>query len=201
MSNVKIDFKRLARLEAVFTKAIRDPSTLRAISEFLRSRIYQYTKRGFSLVDLRRIRGRGGKQVGDPKKLKALSPGYIEMRKAALKDDIKAHGRNALGFKRKRKDARQRALKNFGPYFNPARSNLTLTGQMLEALESDSDPTEGTIKVYVSDSSRDDSELSNADVAKKVSEEGRPFVGIDRVGRDRIKRMVIAQLRRSLKRR
>lgn len=199
MAKVQV-VSRVDRYTATLRKAIRDTRLLREVASFMRTRIYQYTKRGMSLATLRQRRGSGNKLVGDAKKLKGLSPLYIEYRKSLLKDQDKIAARGVFG-KRSRKNSRKRALTKFGEFFSPSRSNLTLTGQMLDALKSDIDAVAGQATVYVDSTSRTDSELNNAEVAKKVAEEGRPFLGLDRVGRDRIRRMAIAHIRRSLKRR
>jgi hypothetical protein len=93
----------------------------------------------------------------------------------------------------------------FLQFFSPARSNLTLTGQLLDAVDSDYDSEAGTVTVFVKATSRTGAEpdepQTNAELAVKVAEEGRPFLGLDLIGRARIRRIVIAELRRQLKRR
>lgn len=180
MAKVSVKTK-LDKFTATLQKSIRTPSMLKEVAVFLRTRIYQYTKRGQSLVL--------------QAKMPALSQGYIEFRKRL------ASGEGTKGSKKNRGTKSKKAPKKFGDFFSPSRSNLTLSGQMLDALESEVDQGKGQVSVFVDDTPRDDSDLNNAEVAKKVSQDGRPFLGLDRVGRDRIRRMVIAQLRRSLKRR
>lgn len=168
MAKVDIRFNA-ERILTTLRKAIRDTRLLREIAIFMRTRVYQYTKRGTSLVQESR--------------LTPLSQNYINYRK-----------RLVAGKSRK-------SVKKFGDFFSPSRSNLTFTGQMLDALKTDVDPASGRAIVFVDDTPRSGDDLTNAEVAVKVAEAGRPFLGLDRVGRDRIRRMVIADLRRKLKRR
>lgn len=180
----KVEVKtRLDKFSATLRKAIRSSSTLKMVAAFMKTRIYQYTKRGQSLVL--------------EAKLAPLSQGYVEYRKRLLKSKESKILKKVAG----KKAAKNRALKKFGEFFSPSRSNLTLSGQMLDALKSEVDEQKGQVTVFVESSSRNDSDLNNAEVAKKVAENGRPFIGLDRVGRDRIRRMVVAELRRALKRR
>lgn len=111
-------------------------------------------------------------------KLKPLSPRYVKWRRKV-----------------------QRGLSKVkpGPFFSAARSNLTLTGQMLDALDFKADPKRQEFTVFVQDSGRDD-DLTNAEVAKEVAKFGRPFIGLDKKGVDVVTRKILASLRRSLKR-
>jgi hypothetical protein len=166
---------------------IRKPNLMRQIAEFIRSRIYQFTKRGLSLAN----------QPEKPPKLDALSPGYVRYRKELVSNKAKRF-RAGVG---SQKAARKKAIKSFGEFFAPARSNLTLTGQLLNALKTRIDTARGEVTVFVADTRRAGEDLTNAEVAEKVAKGGRPFLGLDRTGRDRVARLVIAELRRSLKRR
>lgn len=181
MAKAKVQINQsLANLKMTLSAGISSGGLLSEIAEFCRSRIYQYTKRGQSLVQ--------------ESKLQALSTGYIEYRKRLTRAKKS----------RSSKKTRQSGVfpsKGFGAFFSPSRSNLTLTGQLLEALKSRVKKSSNQIEVFVENSSRSDSDLTNKEVAEKVSSDGRPFIGLDRVGRDRVRRLVIAQLRRSFKRR
>lgn len=106
-------------------------------------------------VDIIYKRTKSGKGVTDDqsnaasiKSLKTLSPGYKEQRKT-----------------RKGKK---------GDFFSPNRSNLTLTGQMLDSIKSK--VSDGKITVSLS-GTRDDGQ-TNKEVGEFVSENGRPFLNL-----------------------
>ena len=173
-SQLKISTPRIPRATREINRIIKGQTLLLEIASFVRSRIYAFTKRGLSLARNRE----------NPDKIKALSPRYVKWRRSL---------------------SRKKAKVRTGYLFAPGRSNLTLTGQMLDALRQKATPAESTIEVFVENSRRREAgryedELTNAQVARKVAENGRPFLGLDRTGRDRIRRMVIAELRRALKR-
>lgn len=170
-------------------KAIADRSMLNDLADFMLNRIYTNTKRGYYAGVRKNLA-----------KFKPLSPGYIMMRQAALKDEIRANAKTILGSKRSAKSKRKKALKKFGDFFNPKKSNLTLTGEMLDALDSSIDTSGPSVRVYVKPSGRsDDSGLTNQAVAIKVAADGRPFLGIDTKGVNTMTRMIIAAVRRKLR--
>jgi len=176
-------------LQYKLDSAISDKNMLNELADFMRTRIYQNTKRGYY----------GGTRK-NLAKFKPLSEGYIFMRQMALKDEIKANAKTILGGKRSAKSKRKKALKKFGDFFNPKKCNLTLTGDMLDALDSSIDTSGPSARVFVRPSGRsDDSGLSNQAVAIKVAEDGRPFLGIDIKGINTMTRKVIASVRRKLR--
>lgn len=97
-----------------------------------------------------------------------------------------------------------------GEFFSPRRSNLTLSGQMLEALTYSIDRARRTVKVFVEASQRspnpyplkgrEEQNLNNAQVAREVARRGRPFIGLDLEGRRRIRNEIQSILRRTLRR-
>ena len=64
----------------------------------------------------------------------------------------------------------------FGEYGSATKSNLTLTGQMLNALKYRI-KSQG-FELYIDDNTRESGGLTNAKVAEHVSENGRPFMAI-----------------------
>jgi phage gpG-like protein len=191
MAKAKVEVtSRVDQVMAKLDRAVRRTDLLREIASFIRTRIYSNTKRGYYAGIRKNLA-----------KFKPLSPFYVEYRRSLLKDKVAG----ATGRFTSKQKAKQKALKKFGDFFSPARSNLTLTGQMLDALDYEIDTSSGSVRVFVEASQRDDDgsgeNLSNADVAKKVQSEGRPFLRIDETGIERIKAMVIADLRRRLKKR
>jgi hypothetical protein len=108
--------------------------------------------------------------------LTALSPMYIQYR---------------------RKKAKSRGF-TAGRFFNPSKSNLTFTGQMLESL--DVDARQNFVKVYVRDTKRNDSRLTNSFVAEKVAENGRPFMGLTKRNKRTIDKEVERETRAIVRR-
>jgi len=176
-------------LQYKLDRAIGDKNMLKDLATFMRTRIYTNTKRGYYAGIRKNLA-----------KFKPLSDGYIQMRQFALKDEIKSNSKTVFGGKRSAKSKRKKALKQFGEFFNAKKSNLTLTGEMLNALDTSIDTGAPSVSVFVKPSSRsDDSGLTNLDVAIKVAEDGRPFLGIDAKGINTMTRIVMAAVRRKLK--
>lgn len=136
-------------------------SDLNEAGQFIRGRIYQFTKSG------RSIAGR------EPKRLKELSSNYVD-------------------FRRKYKGP-------VGENFSPKRSNLTLTGQLLDALTYSIDPVKKIVKVFVANSSRNNSNISNKTLAEFVSEQGRAFMGLDTQGWKRVISILQKNIRQRLR--
>jgi hypothetical protein len=105
------------------------------------------------------------------------------------------------GYKRWRRKANDRTT-NFwqqnrpGKFFKPNRSNLTLTGQLIESLKGMSNFREQTISVAPVGRRTDGQ--SNKDVAEEVAKNGRPFLGLDDKGAQRIAQIVKRDIRRNL---
>lgn len=132
---------------------------------------------------------KAGKSLVTGGALNSLSAGYIKYRKSFAKTNPG----------------------NTGKVFRPSKSNLTLTGQMLDALKYTARPLKKIVEVFVEPSARQplpstkkgkpaiNDPKSNAQVAEEVSKKGRPFLGPDDAGVKRIKQMIINDTRRKLK--
>jgi hypothetical protein len=176
------------KVQAVIIQKVVSGPILRDVGEFVRTRIYESTKKGKSLVTGSAISG--------------LSGAYKNYRK------------------------RFQEWNQTGEFFSPPRSNLTLTGQMLRALryvitrgarsshvDVDVAPTKRSatpqvpLKSWVEGRSekkfrkitKQPEDLNNAEVAKRVAKEGRPFIGLDATGRNRVKLMIANELRTRLR--
>jgi hypothetical protein len=114
-----------------------------------------------------------GKSIIDGSSLKKLSPSYVD-------------------FRRKYKGAK-------GELFGPNKSNLTLTGQMLESLHGTANFRTQSVSVNLI-GTRDDG-LKNSKLAEYVEEQGRPFLGLDQKGKERLKQFALRDIRRQLKNR
>jgi hypothetical protein len=158
---------------AAFEKVIRNKELLNDIGETIITDIKFQTRRGNSIP---------GKS-----KLKPLTSKWIEKRRSI--------------------DEAQ----NTGQAFSPRRSNLTASGQLLESLKHKIvgagkvivDATGSRIPYFYTtkrkgiQQRKKKHEPTNEELAEYVAEQGRPFLGIRDAIRDRIKRQVVAFIRRS----
>lgn len=96
-----------------------------------------------------------------------------------------------------------------GSYFSPNRSNLTMTGQMLDALKYKYTRGSNKVNIFIEDSSRPvkgpvlrgkkPENLTNAQVARRVAANGRPFMGMDDLGKRRLIQLAKRKLRDEIK--
>lgn len=82
-------------------------------------------------------------------------------------------------------------------FFKPRKSNLTLTGQLLNSIR-------GTIvkskrQVVIDPTGGRDDNLTNKEVASDLAKRGRTFLGLDKIGVQRIRRIVLDVLRRNIR--
>jgi hypothetical protein len=82
--------------------------------------------------------------------------------------------------------------------FRPQKSQLTVTGQMLDAVKYEIDGTK--INVFVEGTKRDPNlpagDKTNAELAQENADLGRPFLGVDERGLKRMKLMIVEEIRR-----
>jgi hypothetical protein len=69
---------------------------------------------------------------------------------------------------------------------------------MLNALQSEISVDQSKIVVSVKDSARNDSKITNKEVAKYVASNGRPFLGLDQIGLARVSKIIKATIRENL---
>ena len=110
------------------------------------------------------------------KRLSPLSPRYIGMRKGFAKRGIDVH-----------------------ESFRPGRSQLTVTGQMLDSIKYVVNPQKETVRVFVSPTMRRGESNTNVDVARENIKRGRPFMGLDAQGQETIVIRYVKALYRRLK--
>lgn len=170
MARVKSNLKEVA---SKISGISNDVKILAEVGQFIVKRIQGFTRLGYSLY---------GTPV-DPKSnpLKPLSPAYIRYRKR-LSLGIVKHGPTTV-----------RPI--LDDSFKATRSQLTVTGQLLKSIQYTAMPQEKSVKVFVSSTRRTDGE-NNRNVAKDVSKNGRPFMGIDKKGIETIKIRYIKALKR-----
>jgi len=180
MSKVLGIEKLQAKLKLTLIDRVTRGSVLDEIGEFTKLRIFQFTKRGLSLFK------------DTPTKLKPLSTGYKKYRKR-----FQEHAQT-------------------GEFFSPNRSNLTFTGQLLNAIAKKVLRSSSQAIIFIESTQRSPTPqiptksgairkikqqpaLTNKQVAERVSDSGRPFLGLDVTGRNRVRLMVIKAIRKSLK--
>jgi hypothetical protein len=162
------DISTLSRRIEAALKDVIDDRLLRQASMLIRDTIYKRTKSGKGLTD-----GDADPGVARLKKLKPLSDSYIRQRLA----------RKKAGFRS-------------GEFFSPRRSNLTLTGALLNSLAVRK--IGGQYQVIIKDSRRTDTRASNNEIAAFVSEE-RPFFGLANSELKRVESFLRRAIRQKLR--
>lgn len=86
-----------------------------------------------------------------------------------------------------------------GDFFAPNRSNITLTGQLLDALIYKIFSSTNTIAITFKGRRKklhgQKKRLSHSRVAQYLEEGGRPFIGLDRKGKERVKNIIMRAIR------
>ena len=185
--NVKVDFKKLvAKLNSFFKDLGKDEKLLEDIGMFSLERIRAMVRSGFSLAD------------GKKKKLKRLSQSYIDMRMGIARYRTIGKGQDRIVYRTEEPDERLNEVDV--EFFDPGLSNLTFTGQLMRALSFFKTKEKRQITVEVNDTKRKGKyeKLTNAQVAKHVADNGRPFLGLDQTGVARVKRMVQSFIRKEI---
>lgn len=172
----------LVKLRSFFKDIGKDDRLLNDIGKFTLERIRGFVRSGYSL---------DGNQK---KRLKRLSESYKDMRRGAVK------WRTINGKRIPFPEPDERLNEVDVKFFDPEFSNLTFTGQLMNALGYTTNSSERKITVEVEDSSRKGKyeKLSNKEVAKHVADNGRPFLGLDKTGVARINKLVKAFLRKEI---
>lgn len=120
-----------------------------------------------AMVKKRTRLGYGCSEDGDKERLEPLSPSYVKTRKNRKKT---GHLSEAT---------------------SPAKSNLTLTGEMLDSLESSAN-NEGELFIELSD------DFSRRK-AEWVTEKGRPFMGLTKQEEKRVRDLIKAEIAKLVK--
>ena len=111
-----------------------------------------------------------GKSIVTNDRLKSLAPSYVD-------------------FRRRYKGAK-------GELFGESKSNLTLSGQMLDSMRGRANVKQQIAFIELI-GTRDDG-LKNSTLAGYVEEQGRAFLGLDDKGKERIRQIALRYIRRSL---
>lgn len=82
-------------------------------------------------------------------------------------------------------------------FFRPSKSNLTLSGQMLESLQGRVNALRSEIEIATTEN-RNDGE-KNDQIVKDLKRRGRTFLGMDDKGKTMIRKMVLDEIRRQIR--
>ncbi len=156
------DIKRFGRDVEAELDRVFSTTLLMRLGKMARDIIYRRVKSGYGVSDDR-------SQSPSKKKLKPLSKSYMNYRSGVADFKAKVGRKN----KRVRFTTQKPELGAFG---SPRKSNLTLTGQMLESIGFG--VVGNIVRVYVENTQRAGESITNAELAKKVSDQGRPFFAL-----------------------
>lgn len=168
----------LKKVKVAVVDIAKEPKMLVAVGKYVRDRIFKTTKAGNTM----------GFNTSRPLKLLSLKALTIKLRRW-----------------------HQKAGLPVGQGFGPAKSNLTYTGQMLDALDFEGKPSSKRTRIFVKPTVRNREgtglrtkdkptrRLTNLDVAKQVTEDGRPFIGLDDIGKKGVVNIVRKAIREEIR--
>ncbi len=175
-------------IDKIFENSTQKEKFLREIEDFVTLRVQAETRKGKDL-------SRDGADQPD------LKPSYVAWRKSleARASALDKISRGSLSSKNLSLVAKitGRTPTPDPTFFKPEKSNLTLTGQLLKSLNSLVKPRARTVEVFV-EGRRDDGQ-TNAAVANDLASRGRTFLGLDKKGVTRIRKMVLDEIRRQIR--
>lgn len=170
-------FKSIQDFRDALESSLRDAlgrQTLLTIGKLARELIYTRTKLGYGVT--------GSGESVTRSKLKPLSPSYKLARKGYAQGGAMFNATDRNG-KKKLVQFQTKGSKPKGFGFSPNKSNLTLTGNMLDSIVVK--VQEASVLISIASTSRPDSDLNNREVAELVSKE-RPFFDLTESERTRI---------------
>jgi hypothetical protein len=118
----------------------------------------------------------------------------------ARRKSLKPLAESTIKFRRSARASRE-ADKQF---FKPAKSNLTLTGQLLDALKFSTSVRRQKVEIDLKKRRRNPfgtASTTNPEVAKFAADGGRPFIGMDSKGRKSLNRIVSKGISKSIRKR
>lgn len=176
--------KVMDRLKSLFDEDLRNSELLTGISDFAVLRIQAETRKGNDLSRSESITG----AVKQP----PLSPAYERFRKNLA--DGKVSPDHPWWFDPD------------STFMRPEKSNLTATGQMLDSLKGKVSKADAEIIISPTgarDSNRqnDTAIKTNIALTKDLASRGRTYLGLDKLGVQRIRKMILDEVRRFKRRR
>ena len=171
---------------------------INAINDFIKGAIGKRVIEQLAQYSIDRIykRVKSGKGVSDDQSnrpteisLKRLSDSYIAYRKGNIRFYKTKNGK--LCAWKSSKDSRFPSPVT-GEFGTPGKTNLTLTGQMLNSL--DYKTTQKGFKIFIKNTKRTDRKLTNKEVSEYVSKT-RPFLALTDKEQDRLKIEFLQKIR------
>lgn len=132
------------------------------------------------------VSSNGGKR----EKLKALDPKYVT--------NVRSVGKKRDGFRKKKGGGYAKKYKkgaNLSSETTPKKSNLTFTGQLLNAIIGLS-PSKGLVKITFNENRKDG--VKNSDIVLGQEDQGRPFFYLTRTELKRLKDKLRVDLKRNI---
>ena len=176
-------------VRSIYNDLTQQKEELDKIGEFVRNRIVAETRKGNDLTR------NGAKQP-------ELSEGYIGWRKgvvSARKIEAGTHKRG--DFEKAARISGQNKIVPDSTFFKPAKSNLTLTGQLLNSIDYRVEAKEN--KIIIEPTGTRDDGKTNKEVAEelatrktRLAPSGRKFLGLDERGFQRIRNQIVEAIRR-----
>lgn len=170
-------FGKLKKLEIALTRDIFSRRGMERLGDLGRDLIFKRTKSGFGVKNNSR------------QKFKTLSASTILGRSGKI--SFRVIGDNVVPLPGPGKSI---VTGSFGA---PKRSNLTLTGQMLDSMTVNAQSQK--VEILIPNTKRRGSRLSNSDVAELVSRE-RPFLALTMAEATIIEKEIISLVRKNVKR-
>ena len=176
-------------VRALYDDLTTQTSELDKIGKFTRDRIVAETRKGNDLTN-------------DGAKQPVLSEGYIGWRRGIVSARKIEAGTHKTGdFAKAARISGKNKTQPDSSFFVPSKSNLTLTGQLLNSIEYTVKATQKTIVIEPT-GSRDDGK-TNKEVAEelatrktRLAPNGRKFMGLDERGFKRIRNLIVEAIRR-----
>lgn len=122
-----------------------------------------------------------------------------------LSDDSKQKSLKPSTILNRQRFAKFPPIAGLSAFFRPRKSNLTLSGQLLDAVGYEVNKATGSVEVLVENTGRtkyrsSDKPLTNQQLQEFLEQQGRTFLGLDPAGEARIQRLVLDELRRNIRR-
>jgi hypothetical protein len=192
----KYSIAELNRKLTVATAEIVSRELSEHIAKLARDIIYKRVKSGYGVTS-----DSTKPESTDRKKLKPLSKSYKDQRKGLVKFFTSKKGEKhvyAVSSKVKGGGSyRTFQPPILGPYGSPTKSNLTMTGELLESISFSFN--KNGFKLFISDDERNDGKLSNKAVADYVATD-RPFFAITKSELNILRREISTKIRDIIRR-
>ncbi len=169
MSKIDLKFDKIKKKVVSNVKMCMKTSDIEPLGKFAKEMIQRRTRLGYGVSN----------NGNERERLKPLSLDYIQHRE----NTVNRVGKSGKQLKSRKIKGANQGFSNFLSSVNsdklntglttPRKSNLTMTGQMLDAIEYIIRPMK--IILLIGNTKRNDSDLTNKEVAIYATKQGRPF--------------------------